>query len=123
MSFWAKLQTDDGHWADDYGGPMFLLPGLLSIYFLHSCIFSYSCAQFFTSGLVITAYISGTELTKWQKIEMIRYLTNHQNPDGGWGLYEIFFPKMIENYFNRDIFYLNQFFSLNSCFYIQAHRI
>jgi lanosterol synthase len=28
MSFWAKLQTDDGHWADDYGGPMFLLPGL-----------------------------------------------------------------------------------------------
>jgi lanosterol synthase len=64
MSFWAKLQTDDGHWADDYGGPMFLLP-----------------------GLVITAYITGTELTKWQKIEMIRYLTNHQNPDGGWGLH------------------------------------
>jgi lanosterol synthase len=28
ISFWAKLQTEDGHWADDYGGPMFLLPGI-----------------------------------------------------------------------------------------------
>ena len=22
-----QLQTADGHWAGDYGGPMFLLPG------------------------------------------------------------------------------------------------
>jgi hypothetical protein len=27
--FYALLQTDDGHWAADYGGPMFLMPGLV----------------------------------------------------------------------------------------------
>jgi len=29
IDFWAKIQTDDGHWANDYGGPEFLLPGML----------------------------------------------------------------------------------------------
>eukprot|EP00741_Cyanophora_paradoxa_P007343 tig00001107_g7103.t1 len=61
-SFFSELQDDDGHWPADYGGPMFLLP-----------------------GLVFTCYISKTELSAAQKSEMIRYLTNHQNADGGWG--------------------------------------
>lgn len=27
MEFYSRLQTEDGHWAGDYGGPLFLLPG------------------------------------------------------------------------------------------------
>lgn len=27
MTFYAALQAEDGHWAGDYGGPLFLLPG------------------------------------------------------------------------------------------------
>lgn len=27
MSFYSHLQAEDGHWAGDYGGPLFLLPG------------------------------------------------------------------------------------------------
>ena len=25
--FYSKLQAEDGHWAGDYGGPLFLMPG------------------------------------------------------------------------------------------------
>ncbi len=25
--FYCKLQAEDGHWAGDYGGPLFLMPG------------------------------------------------------------------------------------------------
>lgn len=27
MLFYSQLQAEDGHWAGDYGGPLFLLPG------------------------------------------------------------------------------------------------
>lgn len=27
MNFYSRLQAEDGHWAGDYGGPLFLLPG------------------------------------------------------------------------------------------------
>lgn len=27
MEFYRHLQAEDGHWAGDYGGPLFLLPG------------------------------------------------------------------------------------------------
>lgn len=27
MTFYMGLQAEDGHWAGDYGGPLFLLPG------------------------------------------------------------------------------------------------
>lgn len=27
MQFYSLLQAEDGHWAGDYGGPLFLLPG------------------------------------------------------------------------------------------------
>ena len=29
VHFYSMLQTEDGHWAGDYGGPHFLLPGLV----------------------------------------------------------------------------------------------
>nr|WGT93812.1 taraxerol synthase [Codonopsis lanceolata] len=61
------LQGADGHWPAETAGP-----------------------QFFTPPLLISLYISGaidTILTKQHKKEMIRYLYNHQNEDGGWGFY------------------------------------
>lgn len=40
INFYSTIQAHDGHWAGDYGGPMFLLPGLVrkevaNISFLH----------------------------------------------------------------------------------------
>ncbi|KAK1420353.1 hypothetical protein QVD17_21881 [Tagetes erecta] len=61
------IQAKDGHWPAESAGPMF-----------------------FTPPLLIALYISGainTHLTKQHKIEMIRYIYNHQNDDGGWGFY------------------------------------
>ena len=64
IKFYSQLQTGDGHWANDYGGPLFLMP-----------------------GLIITSYISGHKLKEEQVKEMIRYLKGQQKSDGGWGLH------------------------------------
>lgn len=67
VSFYETLQMPDGHWPGDYGGPMFLMPGLL-----------------------ITLHVTGSMnsvLTPQHRQEMVRYLTNHQNRDGGYGLH------------------------------------
>ncbi|KAJ6747183.1 LANOSTEROL SYNTHASE [Salix koriyanagi] len=67
LRFFSTLQTEDGFWPGDYGGPMFLLP-----------------------GLVICLYVTGalnTILHYQHRQEMRRYLYNHQNVDGGWGLH------------------------------------
>jgi squalene/oxidosqualene cyclase-like protein len=66
VNFYSKLQTEDGHWAGDYGGPMFLLP-----------------------GLIIVCYITGvlSTLKKPYIDQMIRYILAHQNSDGGYGLH------------------------------------
>ena len=29
MQYYQMIQCEDGHWAGDYGGPMFLMPGLI----------------------------------------------------------------------------------------------
>lgn len=67
LNFYSTIQAHDGHWPGDYGGPMFLLP-----------------------GLVITLSITGAlnaVLSEEHKKEMRRYIYNHQNQDGGWGLH------------------------------------
>ncbi|XP_022723277.1 cycloartenol synthase-like isoform X2 [Durio zibethinus] len=67
LNFYSTIQSHDGHWPGDYGGPMFLLP-----------------------GLVITLYVTGAlnaVLSKEHQYEICRYLYNHQNRDGGWGLH------------------------------------
>ena len=64
VKFYSTIQTEDGHWAGDYGGPMFLMP-----------------------GLVITLYSTGVDIGEEYYREMIRYLTNQQQKDGGWGLH------------------------------------
>lgn len=62
MAFFQMLQCDDGHWAGDYGGPMFLMP-----------------------GLICTLYITKTPFPAGRREGMVQYLKNHQQVDGGWG--------------------------------------
>ncbi|KDD76456.1 hypothetical protein H632_c219p0 [Helicosporidium sp. ATCC 50920] len=67
ISYFEAIQCEDGHWAGDYGGPMFLMPGLLI-------------------AMSVMKRLD-TDLTPMHKSEMVRYLRNHANPDGGWGLH------------------------------------
>ncbi|KAF9786352.1 lanosterol synthase [Thelephora terrestris] len=62
--YYKHLQAHDGHWPGEYGGPMFLIP-----------------------GLTIGSYITGVPFTNEERLEMIRYLMNHANEDGGWGIH------------------------------------
>lgn len=41
--------------------------------------------MFLMPGIVIAGYIAGHEFPVEHKKEMLRYLTNLQNKDGGWG--------------------------------------
>ncbi len=64
VNYFSSLQSEEGHWPGDYGGPMFLLPGLL-----------------------IASYITGTDFPEPHQALMKIYIKNHQNPDGGWGMH------------------------------------
>ncbi|KAL7266757.1 Lanosterol synthase (Oxidosqualene--lanosterol cyclase) [Rhizina undulata] len=65
LSFFSQLQLEDGQWACEYGGPMFLLP-----------------------GLIISYYVTNTPIPEAWKIEITRYLISRAHPvDGGWGLH------------------------------------
>lgn len=64
ISYYQSLQSEDGHLPGDYGGPMFLLP-----------------------GLVIASYITESPLPEPHTTLIKRYMLNHQNADGGWGLH------------------------------------
>ncbi len=57
-------QAPDGRWDGDYGGPLFLLP-----------------------GLVIAHHVTGTPISPERQAEMVRYLRHTQNDDGGYGLH------------------------------------
>ncbi|KAL0552584.1 hypothetical protein IC582_011702 [Cucumis melo] len=65
--FLAAIQASDGHWPSENSGP-----------------------QFFLCPMLICIYIMGimdTILSPEHKKEMLRYVYNHQNEDGGWGLH------------------------------------
>jgi lanosterol synthase len=65
LSFFSKLQLPPGNWACEYGGPMFLLP-----------------------GLVITWYVTETPIPADHAIEIKNYIFARAHPeDGGWGLH------------------------------------
>ena len=67
MSWYEVLQSDDGHWAGDYGGPHFLM-----------------------GGLVVVWYVTGAQdnfLSPDQREAMSVYLRAHQQLDGGWGMH------------------------------------
>ena len=65
VQFYNMLLCDDGHWAGDYGGPHFLLP-----------------------GLVVTWYVMNRPsklIDDHQAAMMTHYIRVHQQVDGGWG--------------------------------------
>ncbi|KAL7915333.1 oxidosqualene:lanosterol cyclase [Trichoderma velutinum] len=65
LTFFEKLQMPSGHWACEYGGPMFLLP-----------------------GVVIAWYVTKTPISDAYATEIKNYLTARAHPeDGGWGLH------------------------------------
>jgi lanosterol synthase len=64
FTFYRKIQSNDGHWSGEYGGPLFLMP-----------------------GLIIGMYVTQTPIPDEWSIEMKRYLLNRVNKDGGWGLH------------------------------------
>ncbi|GJU84382.1 beta-amyrin synthase [Tanacetum coccineum] len=63
----AALQADDGHWPAENSGPMFFIQPLVI------CLY-------------ITGHLNSVFSTEHRK-EILRYLFNHQNEDGGWGLH------------------------------------
>ncbi|KVH88377.1 Prenyltransferase/squalene oxidase [Cynara cardunculus var. scolymus] len=67
LKFYSTLQGEDGSWPSDYGGPLFLLPGLII-------------------GLHVMEKMDAVLSAEHQK-EIRRYIYNHQNVDGGWGLH------------------------------------
>lgn len=65
FKFLSYLQNDQGTFPCQYGGPMFLLV-----------------------GLVVAKYFCGVPFLEEEKIEIIRYVVNRAHPvDGGWGLH------------------------------------
>ncbi|GMI97478.1 cycloartenol synthase 1 [Hibiscus trionum] len=67
ISFYSSLQAHDGHWPTENAGPLFFLPPLVM-------------ALYVTGGL-------NAILSPEHQKEIIRYIYNHQNEDGGWGLH------------------------------------
>ena len=61
--FYKLLQSPDGHWSSEYGGPLFLLPGWAIA--LHCC---------------------GRAFREEQRVEIMRYLFHKRRKEGGWGL-------------------------------------
>ncbi|KAJ4201173.1 Lanosterol synthase (Oxidosqualene--lanosterol cyclase) [Fusarium falciforme] len=65
LEFFEKLQLPSGHWGCEYGGPMFLLP-----------------------GIVIAWYVTKTPIPSAHATEIKNYLSARAHPeDGGWGLH------------------------------------
>lgn len=67
ISFYSSIQGSDGHWPAESAGPLFFLQPLVM-------------ALYITGSLDV---VLGAE----HKKEIVRYLYNHQNEDGGWGFH------------------------------------
>ncbi len=65
VAFYSLLQSTDGHWAGDYGGPHFLLPGLVVSWYVMGC--------------------PSVMISPSQQALMLHYFKVHQQADGGWG--------------------------------------
>ncbi|KAJ4957763.1 hypothetical protein NE237_024874 [Protea cynaroides] len=67
IRFYSALQANDGHWPAENAGPLFFLPP-------------------FVFCLYISGYLNAVFSSEHRK-EILRYIYNHQNEDGGWGLH------------------------------------
>ena len=64
IHYYQSLIAEDGHMPGDYGGPLFLLP-----------------------GMVIIAHVTSYALPLPHKALIKQYMKNMQNTDGGWGMH------------------------------------
>lgn len=65
LDFFERLQLEPGNWGCEYGGPMFLLP-----------------------GVVIAWYVTKTPIPDAYAVEIKNYILARAHPeDGGWGLH------------------------------------
>lgn len=63
--FYSMLQCEDGHWGGDYGGPHFLMPGMVTAWYVMG---------------KPTAFLDAAQ------VELLKhYILVHQQSDGGWG--------------------------------------
>ncbi|XP_075664223.1 beta-amyrin synthase-like isoform X1 [Castanea sativa] len=67
VHFFAALQSSDGHWPAENAGPMFFIPPIVICFY-------------------ITGHLNTIFPAEYRK-EILRYIYNHQNEDGGWGLH------------------------------------
>ncbi|KAK3427918.1 hypothetical protein EUGRSUZ_F04043 [Eucalyptus grandis] len=67
VHFFSALQARDGHWPAEIAGPLYFLPPLVM-------------------GVYITGHLNAVFPAEHRK-EILRYLYNHQNGDGGWGFH------------------------------------
>ena len=77
-SAYAARSQHHGYLPNDYGGPMFLLPGLV--------ISLYVTARSPTVASPATRRAAETYLDLPHRAGMARYILNHQQADGGWGM-------------------------------------
>lgn len=64
FEFYKTLQNNEGNWPGDYGGPLFLLP-----------------------GMVIVSHLTHHPIPAPYAVLCKQYMLNMQNEDGGWGLH------------------------------------
>ena len=64
FDYYLGLLTEHGFISGDYGGPHFLLP-----------------------GLIIVSHVTNSRLSEEHEALMRMYMFNHQQEDGGWGLH------------------------------------
>nr|QZP11051.1 oxidosqualene cyclase 6 [Euphorbia tirucalli] len=69
VRFCSAIQASDGHWPSEFSGQLFLLPPLIICLYI--------------MGMLDTDAVLSDEHRK----EMLRYIYNHQNEDGGWGFH------------------------------------
>jgi len=67
LHFCSSMQAKDGHWPAENAGPLFFLPPLVM------CLY-------------ITGHLDEIFSPEHKK-EILRYIYNHQNEDGGWGFH------------------------------------
>ncbi|XP_065878399.1 beta-amyrin synthase-like [Euphorbia lathyris] len=67
LRYSCAIQASDGHWPSEFSGELFLTPPLII------CLY-------------ITKMLD-TVLSDEHRKEMLRYIYNHQNEDGGWGFH------------------------------------
>lgn len=78
LRFYRELQSEDGHWATEYGGKL-VVTG-------RGPQADIAGPLFLTPGLIIALEAVGYKLQEEKKAELKRYLFNKLRPEMGWGL-------------------------------------